>query len=63
MFSVTRQPRSATRASRRTARQQRLIWLAFLLGPPALFFFSFVILPILSAFVYSFYRWDGLRRA
>lgn len=30
--------------------------------PPAVFFFAFVVLPILSAFVYSFYDWDGLRR-
>lgn len=62
MFSVSRSPRASITASRRTARQQRLVWIAFLLVPPALFFFAFVVLPILSAFVYSFYHWDGLKR-
>lgn len=46
----------------RSARRQRQAWLLFLLLPPALFFFSFVILPILGAFVYSLYHWDGLKR-
>ncbi|HWG83918.1 MAG TPA: sugar ABC transporter permease [Deinococcales bacterium] len=63
MSSLTGQATSTYGRSRRTARQQRVLWLLFLLAPPALFFFSFVILPILSAFVYSFYAWDGLRRA
>lgn len=33
-----------------------------MLAPPALFFSAFVLLPILSAFWYSVYDWDGLRR-
>jgi raffinose/stachyose/melibiose transport system permease protein len=62
VFSVSRQPESTLTPSRRSARQQRIAWLVFLLAPPALFFFSFVVLPIFSAFVYSFYHWDGLKR-
>ncbi len=43
-------------------RARRRLWLATLLGPPLLFFIVFLILPILSALIYSFFDWQGISR-
>lgn len=42
--------------------RERRIWVAFLIGLPLAFMAAFVVTPILSAFVYAFYEWDGLKR-
>lgn len=44
------------------ARANRTLWLTALLLPPALFFLVFEIVPMASALVYSFYRWEGIGR-
>ena len=43
-------------------RRNRLLWLAFLLLPPAAILSTFVFLPMASALLYSVYEWDGLVR-
>ncbi len=40
----------------------RRIWVATLIVPPLAFMTAFVVMPILSAFVYAFYHWEGLKR-
>lgn len=40
----------------------RKIWVTALIVPPLAFMATFVVLPILSAFVYAFYEWQGLKR-
>lgn len=62
MSTVTRSSNALPRTARRSAHRQRTIWLLCLLLPPALFFSAFMVVPILSAVVYSFYHWDGLQR-
>jgi raffinose/stachyose/melibiose transport system permease protein len=51
---------SRTRSGRTAG---RTLWLAFLLLPPLLFFCTFVVYPIGSALVYSFFEWEGVGRA
>ena len=41
---------------------RRRLWIAVLLAPALLLLVGFVTLPILSAFVYAFYKWQGLAR-
>lgn len=43
-------------------RTSRGLWLAALLVPPVLFFLVFEILPMISALLYSLYRWEGIGR-
>lgn len=43
-------------------KRNRVLWLAFLLLPPAAIMFTFVFLPMGSAVLYSVYDWDGLVR-
>lgn len=43
-------------------KRNRVLWLAFLLLPPAAIMFTFVFLPMASAVLYSVYEWDGLVR-
>lgn len=43
-------------------RQQRAVWLAMLLAPPAIFFSIFVMVPILSALAFSLFEWQGVSR-
>jgi len=43
-------------------KRNRLLWLAFLLLPPAAIMFTFVFLPMGSAVLCSVYDWDGLVR-
>ncbi len=43
-------------------KRNRLLWLAFLILPPAAIMFTFVFLPMGSAVLYSVYDWDGLVR-
>ncbi len=38
------------------------LWVAFLVVPPIVFMSLFVVYPILSAFAYAFYDWQGLAR-
>ncbi|WP_262268137.1 carbohydrate ABC transporter permease [Microvirga yunnanensis] len=38
------------------------LWVAFLVVPPIVFMSLFVVYPILSAFAYAFYEWQGLAR-
>jgi raffinose/stachyose/melibiose transport system permease protein len=47
------------RLNRRT---QRTLWLATLLVPPMIFFFLFLVVPIVSALVFSLYDWTGAAR-
>ncbi len=42
---------------------KRKIWVTFLIVPPLAFMTAFVVLPIISAMVYAFYDWQGLKRA
>ncbi|MCP8938269.1 sugar ABC transporter permease [Alsobacter sp. SYSU M60028] len=42
---------------------RRRVWVTFLIVPPLAFMTAFVVVPILSAFVYAFYDWQGLKRA
>jgi raffinose/stachyose/melibiose transport system permease protein len=44
----------------RTLKHQ--MWVAFLVVPPIVFMSLFVVYPILSAFAYAFYDWQGLAR-
>jgi raffinose/stachyose/melibiose transport system permease protein len=47
----------------RTRRKlHRAAWLGFLLLPPLAVMLTFVVTPIVSAFAYAFYHWDGLAR-
>ena len=39
------------------------LWVAFLVVPPIVFMSLFVVYPILSAFAYAFYDWQGWRAA
>ena len=41
---------------------KRQLWVAFLVVPPIVFMSLFVVYPILSAFAYAFYDWQGLAR-
>lgn len=41
---------------------KRQLWVAFLVIPPIVFMSLFVVYPILSAFAYAFYDWQGLAR-
>lgn len=41
---------------------KRQMWVAFLVVPPIVFMSLFVVYPILSAFAYAFYDWQGLAR-
>ena len=43
-------------------RASRALWLTSLLLPPALFFIVFEIYPMISALIYSFYKWEGIGR-
>ena len=43
-------------------RRNRILWLAFLMCPPAAILFTFVFLPMGSALLFSLYEWDGLIR-
>lgn len=42
---------------------KRKIWVTFLIVPPLAFMTAFVVMPIISAMVYAFYDWEGLKRA
>lgn len=58
-------PRPAVPGSkgiRLSPRAGRTLWLATLLVPPAVFFLVFEIIPMISALIYSFYRWEGIGR-
>jgi raffinose/stachyose/melibiose transport system permease protein len=44
-------------------RAARSVWLSILLVPPVLFFAVFEILPMVSALMFSLYRWEGIGRA
>ena len=49
--------------SRKQARTlKHRLWVAFLVVPPIVFMSLFVVYPILSAFAYAFYDWQGLAR-
>ena len=50
----------ASRQQPRTLKHQ--LWVAFLVVPPIAFMSLFVVYPILSAFAYAFYDWQGLAR-
>ena len=43
-------------------RLRRTLWIAALLAPAVLLLATIVVTPILSAFVYAFYKWQGLAR-
>ena len=43
-------------------RRNRILWMGFLLLPPALILFTFVFLPMASALLFSVYDWNGLVR-
>ena len=49
-----------------TAKQRRrwtrVLWLVTLLAPPVLFMLVFLVFPIVSALIYSFYDWQGIAR-
>ncbi len=45
-----------------TAKLRRTLWIGFLLCPPLLVILAFVAYPIISAFAYAFYDWQGLVR-
>ncbi|MBA1156300.1 sugar ABC transporter permease [Microvirga sp. Marseille-Q2068] len=50
-------------ASRRQPRTlKHRLWVAFLVVPPIVFMSLFVVYPIMSAFAYAFYDWQGLAR-
>lgn len=42
--------------------RNRILWMGFLLLPPALILFTFVFLPMASALLFSVYDWNGLVR-
>ncbi|WP_262027831.1 carbohydrate ABC transporter permease [Microvirga sp. Mcv34] len=50
----------ASRQQPRTLKHR--LWVAFLVVPPIVFMSLFVVYPILSAFAYAFYDWQGLAR-
>jgi len=50
----------AARQQPRTLKHR--LWVAFLVVPPIVFMSLFVVYPILSAFAYAFYDWQGLAR-
>lgn len=56
-------PQATRNRFRLSHRAARNVWLAMLLLPPVLFFFVFEIMPMASALMYSFYRWEGIGRA
>jgi raffinose/stachyose/melibiose transport system permease protein len=52
-------PAVVTNTSTRLSREKALVIVAFLL-PPALIYFLLVLLPVLQAVYYGFFRWNGL---
>src|SRR5699024_7194604 len=52
-------PTSAVGTRRRLNREKALVIVAFLL-PPALIYFLLVLLPVIQAGYFSFFRWSGL---
>src|SRR6185295_9323790 len=52
-------PRLATSTNDRLSREKVLLILAFLI-PPALIYFLLVLLPVIQAGYFSFYKWNGL---
>ena len=52
-------PAVVASTSARMSREKALVIVAFLL-PPALIYFLLVLLPVLQAVYYSFFRWNGL---
>ena len=59
---TTRPDPPAEAKSRFGRRHQRILWLAALLAPPAIFFCIFVVYPIVSALVFSLFEWQGVSR-
>lgn len=60
---VTEQCRAAgSRRFKLSHRSRRVLWLVTLLAPPVTFFIVFEIFPMVSALIYSLYRWDGIGR-
>lgn len=51
-----------TKRVRLSPRATQTLWLATLLVPPTVFFLVFAVIPMLSALIYSFYRWEGMGR-
>ena len=54
--------RALGKGFRLSRRARRNLWLATLLGPPLLFFCTFVVYPLASALVFSLYGWQGVGR-
>ena len=46
-----------------SGRRQRAIWIVFLLAPAAITMSVFVVFPLLAAFRFSFFTFNGLRVA